>query len=314
MYTPDDRARLPFPELADYLIGFGNYGRGRSHALQIEVNRRFTSGFTFNASYTLLDQKSTAPDTGNSSLGGTAYNQFDRERDFGTDAFTSRHRFVTYGVFETPFGRGRRWGSSAPKAVDYVVGGWQMTWQAFAKSGTGFTPLWVCENCGPVTPGNIAATSIDATGGFYNVSFRPTVTGNPNVTSGNRIWDPAAFGLPPTGADLFSNPAVAVRNLLTGPSTYGLNAGLQKSFRFGEALRAQLGADFNNILNHPLKAPNTYDIGNLGTFAMGVNATTQKPEIIRVTPNPDFGRLIASYSQEGIDARRMVRLRLRITF
>ncbi|MDZ4801037.1 MAG: hypothetical protein SGI92_23000, partial [Bryobacteraceae bacterium] len=70
----------------------------------------------------------------------------------------------------------------------------------------------------------------------------------------------------------------------------------------------------NNVLNHPLKAPNNYDIGNLGTFAMGVNATTRRPEIIRVTPNPDFGRLIASYSQEGIDARRMVRLRLRITF
>jgi hypothetical protein len=30
--------------------------------------------------------------------------------------------------------------------------------------------------------------------------------------------------------------------------------------------------------------------------------------------NPDFGRLISSFSQEGIDSRRTVRLRLRITF
>jgi hypothetical protein len=33
-----------------------------------------------------------------------------------------------------------------------------------------------------------------------------------------------------------------------------------------------------------------------------------------VTPNPDFGRLITSYAQEGVDAQRTVRLRLRITF
>ena len=59
-----------------------------------EVNRRFRSGLTFNASYTLLDQKSTAADTGNSSLGGTAYNQFQPESDYGEDAFTSRHRFL----------------------------------------------------------------------------------------------------------------------------------------------------------------------------------------------------------------------------
>jgi hypothetical protein len=33
-----------------------------------------------------------------------------------------------------------------------------------------------------------------------------------------------------------------------------------------------------------------------------------------VTPNPDFGRLINTFSQEGIDNRRTVRVRLRITF
>jgi len=70
--------------------------------MQVEVNRRFSRGFTFNASYTLLDQKGSGFDTANSSLGGTAYNQFHPENDFARDAFVSRHRFVTYGTFETP--------------------------------------------------------------------------------------------------------------------------------------------------------------------------------------------------------------------
>ena len=57
-----------------------------------------------------------------------------------------------------------------------------------------------------------------------------------------------------------------------------------------------------------------YDIGWLGNFSMKVNPTTLKPEFASVTPNPDFGRLITSYSQEGVDSRRAIRLRLRLTF
>jgi hypothetical protein len=313
-FSPADLARLPYPELGTFLLGFGNFGHGRTHALQTEVNHRVRHGLTFNFSYTYLNQKSTAADTGNSSLGGTAYNQFQPNSDYGDDAFTSRHRFLAYGMWDAPVGRGRAFGSHLPRGLDYVIGGWQLSWESFAKSGTQFTPLWLCDNCEPVAPGNIGSGSLDATGGFYGTSFRPVVTGNPNVVQGDRIWNPAAFGLPPLGGDLFSNAAVARRNLLFGPGTFGLNMGLRKIFRVSERARAELGADFNNILNHPLKSPDNYDIGVLGNFSMGVDPKTLKPVYESVTPNPDFGRLITSYTQEGVDSRRTIRLRLRVTF
>jgi hypothetical protein len=313
-YSPADLARLPFPQLGSYLLSFGNFGHGRTHAFQTEVNHHPASGLTFNVSYTLLDQKSTAADTGNSSLGGTAYNQFRPESDYGYDAFTARHRFLAYGLWEAPLGHGRKYGNKMPRVAEYAVGGWQVSWEAFIKSGTQFTPLWLCDNCEPVVPGNIAAGSIDATGGFYGTSFRPVVVGDPNVKSGDRIWAPSAFSTPPLGADLFENPQVSKRNSLFGPGTYGLNVGLRKVFRFRERIRAELGADINNILNHPLKSPDNFDIGLLGNFSMKVNPVTLKPEYASVTPNPDFGRLITSYTQEGVDARRTVRLRLRIRF
>jgi len=66
-YSAADRARLPYPGLGSYLISFGNFGHGRTHAFQTEVNRR-AANLTFHFSYTLLDQKSTAADTGNSSV------------------------------------------------------------------------------------------------------------------------------------------------------------------------------------------------------------------------------------------------------
>jgi hypothetical protein len=112
--------------MGDFLLTYGNLGHGRSNALQIEVDRRFAGGFLFNASYTLLDQKSAVPDTGNSSLGGTTYNQFMPQNDFGTDGFVSRHRFIAYGVWDVPFGKGRRFGSSLPTAVELIAGGWQL--------------------------------------------------------------------------------------------------------------------------------------------------------------------------------------------
>jgi hypothetical protein len=313
--SPADIARLPFPELGSYLITFGNTGRGRSHAMQLEVNRRFSNGFTFNISYTLLDQKSSAPDTGNSSLGGTVYNQFNPNNDFGAEAFVSRHRFIAYGVIEAPFGRGRKFGGGAPAVIDALAGGWQFSWNMFAKSGFGFTPYWECSNCDPLFPGNIGSGSIDANGGFVSTSFRPIVTGNPNVRSGDRFFNPDAFAPPPLGADLFDNPKVAKRNLLNGPGSWGANLGVNKSFKVGEKFQLQLGAQFNNVFNHPLRAP-TGDVsaGWLGTLNMGVAPATKQVLIDSIDRNPDFGRFFDSFKQEGIENRRTIRITLRLTF
>lgn len=318
--SPADLARLPFPELGDYLLTYGNFGRGKSNALQVEVNRRFASGFTFNANYTLLDQKSSALDTANSSLGGTSYNQFKPDNDYGTDAFISRHRFIAYGVFELPFGKGRKFGSSAPAAVDLIAGGWQVSMNMFAKSGYGFTPYWFCNNCGPAMLGNIFSTSIDPVGGFASSNaFRPIVTGDPQVRSGDRFFNPDAFGLPPAGADVLDNPNVAKRNLLRGPGAWGTNLGINKTFRFGERVRLRFGAEFNNVFNHPLIAPSLdtgIGLSNLGSFDIRVNPTTKKVEIDpnSIDRNPDFGRFFDSFSQESIDSRRTIRITLRLTF
>ncbi len=79
-------------------------------------------------------------------------------------------------------------------------------------------------------------------------------------------------------------------------------------------MQFEVGADFNNILNHPLKSPDNYDMGVLGNFKLKVDPATLRPAIQDVTPNPDFGRLLYSYTQEGVNSRRAIRLRARITF
>ncbi|HJP91416.1 MAG TPA: carboxypeptidase-like regulatory domain-containing protein [Pyrinomonadaceae bacterium] len=315
--SPTDEARRPFPSgLGDFLASYGNRGAGRSHALQFELNRRFARGFMFNVSYTLLDQKSSGLDVGDSSLGGALYNQFNPNNDLSRDSFVSRHRLVSYGAYDIPFGRGRSYGRSISKLEDALIGGFQISWNMFAKSGTGFTPFWICDNCSPVFPGNIASGFVDAVGDFSGPSFRPLVNGNPYAGVGpDHFFNAAAFAVPTTGADVFDNPAVAKRNSLLGPGTWGVNMGFKKFFAFNEQTRLEVGVDFNNIFNHPLLSPQDIEFANLGDFSVSLNAAGQ-PVILpeNVNRNPDFGRNNLSFTQEGIDNRRSVRLKLRLTF
>lgn len=330
-YSAADLARQPFPGLGDFLLTYGNFGHGRSNAFQTQLEHRYRHGVLLNISYTYLDQKSTGLDTGNSSLGGIAYNPFQPNHDYGQEAFVPKNRVVAYGVFDLPVGRSKKFGSAMSSWEDTIIGGWQTTFNMFAKTGTGFTPFWICDDCAPITPGNVGVTSVDANGDFNSEpSFRAVVVGNPNRRSGNQIWDPNAFTFPSIGSDAFNNPNVAKRNLLMGPGTWGVNLGVHKDFHFGESVIATFGADVDNLFNHPLWSPdNNYGGGGgpfalLGDFQIRVDQTQgpPTPKLLPIDPtqgditfvNPDFGRLINTFTQEGVDSRRTIRLRLRVTF
>ena len=136
------------------------------------------------------------------------------------------------------------------------------------------------------------------------------------------------------GANLYTQPGVAIRNALYGPSMYGVNLGVHKSFRITDRIGVQLGADINNVFNHPMLSPDQGDGGgcegcfaNVGTFNLMVDQTSPvpgggQPKILPIDTtdsdqfytNPDFGRKYRSYEQEGIDSNRSIRLRGRITF
>jgi hypothetical protein len=320
-YSDADLARQPLPGLGDFLANYGNFGHGRSNAFQAQFEHRYSHGLMLSMSYTYLDQKTTSVDLGNSSLGGLVWNPFDPNLEYTQDSWLAKNRFVAYGVWDLPIGKGRKYGSGFSGWEDALVGGWQTSFNMFAKTGAAFTPFWICDNCGPVTLGNIGVGSVDAVGDFNGPSFRPVIGGNVHHV-GNQIWNPDAFDLPPVGADVLSNPNLAKRNSLTGPGTWGLNLGVHKDFHWGDRVIATFGADVQNLFNHRLYSPNADDGGgggsfaNVGDFFVGVDPTTLKPFIPPglVKRNEDFGRLINTYTQEGVDSRRTIRLRLRITF
>jgi hypothetical protein len=52
--SPADFARVPFPDLGDFLLNYGNYGHGRSNAFQAQLEHRYTHGLMLNISYRQL--------------------------------------------------------------------------------------------------------------------------------------------------------------------------------------------------------------------------------------------------------------------
>jgi len=328
--SPADLARYPYPIIGEFLVSFGNFARANSNAFQTQFERRYKGGLLLNLSYTYLDQKSTVGDTANSSLGSEPYNPFEPNLDYATDGFVSKHRFIAYGVYDLPVGRGHSFAGGISRWANAIIGGWQGTFNMFAKSGTGYTPFWTCNDCDPVFPGNIGVGSVDAVGDFNSPDFRPNIL-SPSINtghtgSGGTMYNVTAFGPPSVGADFLTNPAVARRNSLIGPSMWGVNLGLHKNFQITERVVANIGADVDNIFNHPILAPDFNNGGgggnfaNVGNFNMDVGpppAPGQQPALLPITRfayNPAFGQLIQSFDQEGVSARREIRLRARITF
>lgn len=67
--------------------------------------------------------------------------------------------------------------------------------------------------------------------------------------------------------------------MLRGPGTWALNLGVHKDFHFGERVTSQLGADVDNLFNHPLFSPDQSAGGGCGDFALLGDF------VIRVDPN-----------------------------
>ena len=138
---PAARARLPFPIYGTFMDITENSGEGQFNALQLELQRRFRSGFAANAAYTLASSDSNAPDSGNSTIGVIQYDPYDIEKDRGPDPNVVKHRFVMNSTFDIPLGRERPLGRNLPLWADAIVGGWTVSTIRPGALGTEPHPL-----------------------------------------------------------------------------------------------------------------------------------------------------------------------------
>src|SRR5687767_3152738 len=95
------------------------------HSLQVSSERRFSEGFTFQLAYTWSKLMEAVE-----FLNPTEPKPYE-----SIGAFDRTHRLAMSGIWEFPIGRGRRFGSALPGALQAVVGGWQLSTIVVRQSG-----------------------------------------------------------------------------------------------------------------------------------------------------------------------------------
>src|SRR5262245_41785037 len=130
-------SRKPFPNFGTYIDSDWS-GNSSYNAFNAKVEHRsnsmlFTMVYTWAKS---IDSKSAAAGIGNDVAGWQGFlNNADVRRDRGLSEFDVDQRLVSSVGYELPVGRGKKFGGNLPKAVDLVIGGWQVNTIATFQRG-----------------------------------------------------------------------------------------------------------------------------------------------------------------------------------
>jgi hypothetical protein len=222
---------------------YGNDAASTYNAFEIKVDKRFTKGLQFLSHYTY----SHANHYDNN------YYPIDHKIAWGPVDFARNHVWVFNTVYELPFGKGKSYMGDASRAMDYVVGGWQVSDTTNWSSGLPWTPSFAgcgAEQdvgiCRPDKGGGSFHTGVS--GGIdpanHNLTFYTPV---PDIT--NPANPPGPFADPTKGH--LGNIGL---NSLHGPRGFYSDVSVVKKFPIHERLNAQFRTDFFNIFNHPVYA------------------------------------------------------------
>jgi hypothetical protein len=110
-----ERLLRAHPEF-DTVNGTTNNGYSWYHSLQAGLQKRFAQGYTFGLNYTF--SKFMAADT-YLNAGDPLPTKMISDQD-------APHRLAMSGIYELPFGQGRRFGSDVHPVVSKIIGGWQI--------------------------------------------------------------------------------------------------------------------------------------------------------------------------------------------
>jgi hypothetical protein len=115
----------PYPEFGA-ISGDEPAGYSWYHSLQVRAEKRFSYGYTLQLAYTFSKL-----------MEATEFLNATDPMPYETISALDRpHRIAASGIWEIPFGRGRRFGASWPRVTDAVLGGWQLGAVVSRQSGS----------------------------------------------------------------------------------------------------------------------------------------------------------------------------------
>jgi hypothetical protein len=243
-------------------------GRAHYNSLQIKAETKQTHGIYAIVGYTY----SRAYDNGfsdglGSSIGATYYPLPNWEKlDWGLSQINNNHNFTASIIYELPFGKGKKFGSSWNGAVNTALGGWEVT--VIEKATSGF-PIYIVDSA------NNSGVNFQNNGNSLN---RPNQTcANPQSGSQSiAAWfNTSCFSAPAAGE--LGN---ASRSPASGPNFINTDFSVIKHFPVKETLRLDFRAEFFNLFNHAQFGEPGSDLNSSTTFGI-ISSTVNNPRVIQ---------------------------------
>jgi hypothetical protein len=227
-------------------------GSSSYHGMNLSVERRFASGFSFQARYTWSHSINDGSIGGGESFG--PQNVQCLKCEIGPSVFDIRHNFTANGVFEFPFGPGKSYLTDGGVAGK-IFGGWSLSGVGLYHTGH---PLTVLFNTSPsqVPDGNDQQTSdrpdvvpgvpLYMPGGGHNGI--PLI--NINAFRAPPI-NPASLGATPTAfAGQILRFGDEPNGLIRAPNYWQVDFALMKETKLTERFALEFGIQAFNIFNH----------------------------------------------------------------
>ncbi|MBI1790168.1 MAG: carboxypeptidase regulatory-like domain-containing protein [Acidobacteria bacterium] len=228
-------SRRPFPNFAVYIDSDWS-GNSSYNAFNARLERRthsmiFTTVYRWSKS---IDSKSAAAGIGNDVAGWQGFlDNNNIRRDRGRSEFDVDHRLVSSFIYQVPVGRGGKYLSQAGRALDAVVGGWQVNGIVTFQSGF---------------PMTISASDVGGLNDTFGTN-RADIVGTPYPSGFQRSiakW---------FNTDAFRQPAAGFlgnsgRGILRLPGLNNWDTGLFKNFGITEQVSLQFRFESFNTWNH----------------------------------------------------------------
>ncbi|MFV0388675.1 MAG: TonB-dependent receptor domain-containing protein [Pyrinomonadaceae bacterium] len=247
------------------------------NGLEVMLKRRFVNGLSYQIAYTLSkseDTRSFDPtfstvSTGTSqSASSTPFDINNRRLNYAWSDFDRRHVVSGYYTWELPWGRGRAWGSDMPKALDAVIGGWQLSGLLTVQSGRPFTVY-----SGRYTYSNVVSSFANCSGCTRNMGSVIEENGTSYFFSAAQQ---AMFSEPDSGS--LGNTG---RNYFIGPGYWQTDASISKKFKFSERMSFDLRLDAQNVTNSTSYGfpTTTYTSSTFGRIRTSINSGPRRMQL-----------------------------------
>gem|GEM_PF-178172 len=226
--------------------------------------------------------------------------------NYGNSDQDQRQTFSFTALGELPFGKGKRFASHVPTAVDEVIGGWHLNTIVTLQTGQPFS-ITTGDYFYDGSNGGGASLQSGGLTNFANASGKAKYTKSLHAWFDTSLYTHPAVIDANGQASTFIAPGNLARNSMVGPAYRDVDASLFKDFHIWERVMGQFRAEVFNLSNTPaFTNPN----GNLDSCQYTGGTTAGCPAIGTGLDNGHFGQI------EGVrqSSERQMQLALRFTF